>query len=67
MDGTKVATILADIFDALNLMRYEYAISMTPKNAMKPDMPAPYPRPDGESDEPREPFDYDALRARLYG
>lgn len=64
LDGTKIAPLLADIFDLLNKFRYEHAVSKSPKES-KPKAPDEYPRPQANR-EPSEPFDYDGLRARLY-
>lgn len=67
LDGRKVAPLLADLIDAVNLLRYEFALSNTPKDKTKPNQLPPYPRPNAEGEEEREAFDYDALRAKLYG
>lgn len=68
LDGSKDAEILADIYDAISKMRYEFALAHTPKDKPKPEPIPPYPRPSSErKQEKRAPFDYEALRARLYG
>ena len=47
----RVPALLADIFDAINMLRYETALANTPKRKQKPKKPKPYPRPGVKADE----------------
>ena len=41
----KVQTMLADLIDAVNALRYEEGCAHTPKGKKRPRKPEPYPRP----------------------
>lgn len=43
--GRRVPAMLADIFDALSLLRWEFECANTPKRKRRPRRPDPYPRP----------------------
>lgn len=49
LDGRKVASILADIYDCLNALRYQHAMANRDPKKQKPTEPEPYPRPGAES------------------
>lgn len=42
---SRIPMILADIFDQLSWLRYEFACANTPKGKTRPTRPKPYPRP----------------------
>ena len=45
-NGTKlVPAILADIYDAIGLLRYDFECANMPKKRARPKKPKPYPRP----------------------
>lgn len=51
----KRAAMMADLIDALNLLRYEFAVSMSGKG-QKPDMPQRYPTPWNKHATPEDPL-----------
>lgn len=67
IDGGATAEMLAQIYDLLAMFRHEHAVSKIPKNKTRPKPPERHQRPVVERrDEQKAPFDYEALRARLY-
>lgn len=42
---SRIAMLLADVFDQLSWLRYEFACANTPKGKSRPKRPRPYPRP----------------------
>lgn len=58
--GDVIAAILADLIDATNMGRYEFALANTPKGKSKPKEPKRYPRPwatnDGTESMGRDPI-----------
>lgn len=43
--GHVVAAVLADLIDAVNMSRWEFAVANTPKGKSRPPEPKRYPRP----------------------
>lgn len=41
---SRIAMLLADVFDQLSWLRYEFACANTPKGKSRPKRPRPYPR-----------------------
>ena len=58
--GDVTAAILADLIDATNMERYEFALANTPRGKSKPKEPKRYPRPwatnDGTESMGRDPI-----------
>ena len=47
----KTNALLADVFDLLAALNYNYCLANTPKGRRKPQKPKPYPRPGAKQDD----------------
>ena len=49
--GDMTAAVVADLIDAVNMLRYEWALGNTPKGRRRPKRPKRYPRPWAKDDD----------------